>query len=160
MRVLLLCLLFLVNHAVAEYSWPAKIEIDTDSSIFDRYEVISSVRSLNKFVGFEAVKFNNLTNRFPYSIIVKFAKLDQGNRAGLAAMYRDMCYITIYPVALENNLIKIVMWHEIAHCAGLLHVESKNQIMSTGVLHFSKYGEQELMFFRNQLTSVLRWKMY
>lgn len=156
MRIILVLVLFLTSCGRAEYTWPALIRIAPNTSPERAFIATRSIEELNTFMGHPVTKFNvDVETLTSYTILVRYADKDEYMKAGLATMYEDVCYITIFPLAVANGIVKTVLWHEIAHCAGLLHVEGRGQIMSTSVTAFETYNSDKLEFFKNQLNEAL-----
>lgn len=160
MRIFILFLLLLTNCGRAEYSWPAYVKFSPSTAPEYVFMASKSLRDLNVFLGTDMVVFSlDAQNVLAYPVTVKFsASPSENGYAGVAVLYNDFCEITIYPIAIQNNIFKTVMWHEISHCAGLMHVEEKGHIMSPQIGSFSGYSEEKLEFFKNQLKPILRQK--
>lgn len=157
MRLLAFLFIFATSCGRADFTWPALIRIAPNTSPHESYLAINSIKDLNTFMGFEVTKFAlDAETVTAYTVVVNFSPTNNKGKAGLAAVYGDICFITIYPVAVNLNLVKATMWHEIGHCAGLLHVEQSGEIMSTAVTEFPHYSQDKLLFFKNQLKSILK----
>lgn len=140
--------------------WPALVTISRYTEPSVAQDTTQFVNELNEFMGNPITTFAmDLDSFFSYSIAISFSKIPNGNKAGLATIYSDSCFITVYPAAIQYNLLKTVIWHEIAHCAGLMHATESNQIMSSTVREFSSYDSGKLKFFKDTLNAVLGRKV-
>lgn len=76
--------------------------------------------------------------------------------AGRATLDIDGCTIELASFLFgEPELLNAVLWHEIGHCAGLMHVTQQNELMSRITLEISDYSEEKLQrFFDSILSSI------
>jgi hypothetical protein len=159
MKYIILLSLLLVSCGRADFTWPAIVKIAPNTAPEFSYPITRGIIELNEFMGESVTSFvmdvNTITG---YPIVVSYSPKSNGEKAGLAVVYDDICYITVYPISFAAGIVKTVIWHEIAHCAGLGHVEESGQIMSTRVNQFVNYSENKLEFFKNQLKSALKRK--
>jgi predicted Zn-dependent protease len=158
MRFFIACLLFLNSCGYSDdftFTWPAKIKIVSTTPAAETMQMILAIQDLNKFLPETVVSFQGDTRSiFPFQIVVRLASEDRGSYAGLATVYNDSCIITIYPVSVRNNIVKTVMWHEIAHCVGVGHKDTSGHIMSTNVHNFEGYSEEKLKVFANDFMAL------
>jgi len=70
--------------------------------------------------------------------------------AGRATLTSEGCTIELGTFLFDpstKDLLLSVLWHEIGHCTGLLHVVEENELMSPLTLPFSKYNDEKLNRF-------------
>lgn len=159
MKFVLLILLLLTSCGRADYTWPSVVIVSPNTPPALTYMATRSILDLNKYIGEDVVKFNITTETLTaYPLVIIFAENDDQRRAGLATIYNEVCYITVYPVAVARDLVKTVLWHEIGHCAGLMHLSESGQIMSEAVSGFDFYSDKKLELFKQQLKDVLKGK--
>lgn len=160
MRFIVSLMLMLTSCGRADYTWPALVRLVPNTNPILAAETIQSIQALNRFVGEDIIKFNvDASTVTAYDIVLKFTDKEDGKRAGVAVIYDHVCYVTVFPLAVKFGLIRTVLWHELAHCAGVMHVPGKVDIMSESVNQFEYYSADRLEFFKNQLLTKLKGKM-
>jgi len=156
MRILLIVLLFL-NSCGKATPFPAYVVFDESVSADLIESFYDSVEDLNDFLGQKFSSFDPPKNRSDaYPIIISYSETESPDGyAGLALISSNMCAITIYPVTLRKGLLKTVMWHELAHCADVLHTDTTDDIMSPAVRDIGWYTEEAMLRFKNQVLEAL-----
>ena len=71
---------------------------------------------------------------------------------GRAIIERGKCTILLTDIAIKEQYLKAVLWHELGHCLGLGHDVEENQIMSPFVIPWDEYTEDAINKFINNLT--------
>lgn len=78
--------------------------------------------------------------------------------AGRATLSTDQCRVELASFLFEEkykDLLTSVLWHELGHCGGLLHLSSAGEIMSPMTLPLTNYNSaKQLRFFNDLVASI------
>lgn len=158
--LLILFLLPTLSTCANNSTFPSEIVIDLEVNSTIAAEMVQYIDELNTFVGKPTFSLNPVKTKNPFLIYIEYSPTPSPKRyAGVATIYPNSCTVTIYPIALKDGAFKTVLWHELAHCAGVLHVDSQDDIMSPVVRSFDTYDQATLKIFKWQIIEALtgRW---
>lgn len=151
----LLSFILLLSGCGRGVTLPSVVTFGNDSTLEFVNLTSFYIKELNTFVEKEFFTFTTSSPR-SHKITISYSKTPSPNNyAGLAYVGASSCDIIIYPLATDSNILKTVLWHELAHCLNIGHTETLGQIMSPGVRPFQAYTQEALNLFRLQMLSVL-----
>ncbi len=141
--------------------WPAEITGCVDCSTDDQAQVKQSIIDLNEKSGGTLLipQSDGANKRFPIDLSFVDPKVIQptddsrNTRAALATLYDDHCSIQLSKELHkpENaNYFKAVLWHELGHCAGLVHDKDEKEIMFPITQKIQAYSEEVILRFINE----------
>jgi hypothetical protein len=92
--------------------------------------------------------------------VANLRALTQGTQvAGRATIDSKQCLIELGSFLFEEkakDLLLPVLWHEIGHCGGLVHVTDNNEVMSPITNRFDSYTKDKLKRFFDALLASIR----
>jgi len=116
------------------------------------HKTVKSILELDDDLKFNMFKLGYAYNT--YNVIFTYSDTPNGRVAGSAQPSLAFCKIIIYPNAVELDLIKTVIWHELGHCIGLNHNGKVGHIMSEQVNPFESYRKEEINLFLTEVKKV------
>jgi hypothetical protein len=130
--------------------WPASIHL-TGFADSESEAIRKSFSDLNEKSGKTVVEESGHADRYPIRFeIVDFPK-DKKTQAGLAIIEDETCTIqlsrSLFTDSAHPTYLMPVVWHELGHCAGLLHNPSAGEIMFSSTVPFENYSEEEIKRF-------------
>lgn len=138
-------ILFIVSCGKAD-KWPACVDVDKtiNKKLSDTLKTYTT--DLNQELKEQAFLIGPKPKK--YTIRVSYSNEPSPiGAAGTATRYFNSCSVVIYPIALERDLLKTVLWHEYGHCLGLEHESEAGEIMSPIVGDFSAYPRSSVNLF-------------
>jgi hypothetical protein len=79
--------------------------------------------------------------------------------AGRATLDSNQCVIELGSFLFEDNardLLMPVLWHEIGHCGGLVHLSEANEVMSPITNRVQTYSKEQFKRFFDALLASIR----
>lgn len=168
MRTLVLfCLALLLvgcGRTAPALQWPAHVDSMEGFSDSETSKMKQYITSLNGSLGDNAVLVDgNQGSAITIKLVTDFSSSTSGTAtsdqmpastglmiAGRATLTDGHCTIEIGKFIAEDNTkdyFQPVLWHELGHCAGLVHVSDSQQIMSPTTLTWETYSKDELSTF-------------
>jgi hypothetical protein len=124
-----------------------------------RQAILQALQDLNTSAGRTIIRIEEgRQENYPVSFHLAAPTPETENRAGEATVASDSCSIEISSRVFDPTYVstlQAVVWHELGHCAGLLHVPDPGEIMYRITNGFSTYQAAALdRFYRAILGSA------
>lgn len=133
-------------------SWPARLVDVENTADAERQLVLEDINALNSEA--DEVLVNNegggASDAAPILIRKVADWTEAPSRAGLATTDGTGCTVQIAARVFGSSYSsfrRTVVWHELAHCAGLPHVDAAGELMSPTTWAFSQYSAEKLERF-------------
>jgi hypothetical protein len=105
---------------------------------------------MNQKAGRQMVYTQSESGTYPITIVLRGPWSDAPTRAGLTTMDSTQCIIQLNNIIFNPGMtgyIKPVVWHEMGHCAGLVHIADQKAIMYAQSNPFVFYSDDEITSF-------------
>lgn len=141
--------------------WPAALVAVNGFTADQKDQVLTALSDLNSRIGHPVVAVQTDPNSPNYPITIVYGTPQNtspsSNLAGEATVSDENCLINISPKVFDpeyKDTLEPVVWHELGHCAGLVHVPTTGQIMYPTTSNFESYQPTALTnFYLNVLQS-------
>lgn len=142
--------LFLIAGCGNNRQWPATIVSTQGFSPTQLQALQSAIGSLNSQSKRILITSSGGPKSFPISISLVGPDQATENRAGCATVDSNQCSVQLSTLLFESDYagdLESVVWHELGHCAGLVHVPQSGEIMYAYTNSFSSYSSGALSRF-------------
>jgi hypothetical protein len=146
--------------------WPASIISIQNMTDAQKTAVIEAIHEMNTHANMQMIidsesSTNGPTDgviSYPITISLVPVSTSDPNRAGYATVQSDRCDVQLSAELFapdRQGFVKPVVWHELGHCAGLLHVATQGEIMYPTSASMEQYTADAIQrFFKNILQSA------
>jgi hypothetical protein len=149
MRLIIIILLLILASTQARGGRDVSVHFTNAIPSSVTHRTVKSILELDDDLKFNMFKLGYAYNT--YNVVFTYSNVPNGKVAGSAQPGLAFCKITIYPNAVEFDLIKTVIWHELGHCIGLDHNGRIGHIMSEQVNPFDTYSKEEIDLFLTEV---------
>lgn len=136
--------------------WPATITSMQGFSSTQQQELQSALDDLNSQAPKPLFTTRSGPTTYPISISLVAPTQATENRAGCATVDANQCVVQLSSLLFEDEYaddLESVVWHELGHCAGLVHVPQQGEVMFAYTNAFSTYSSGALSRFLMSITS-------
>lgn len=138
-------------------NWPAKLASIEGASEDQKQLIYSAMDTLNSQMG-ETV-LSKEGDGYPIHIKIVPPSSENPLRVGYAVSTDEQCRIELlnrlFDAAYYLSLLVSVFVHENAHCAGLAHVSTSNEVMSRSAIPFTSYSNSALSRFTHDFLGAI-----
>lgn len=147
-------LFFLVGCGTRQ--WPATITSMQGFSPTQMQQIQSAISDLNSTGKRPLITTEAGPRTYPISVSLVDPTQATENRAGCATVSGSQCVVQLSSLLFEDEYaddLESVVWHELGHCAGLVHVPQQGEVMFAYTIPFSTYSSDALSRFLTSITS-------
>lgn len=152
-----LIIFLLLTSCAKKPGWPASVTFQSlDSSQTET--ALNYLKSLSEETKMELFNFNKVEGNFKI-IITKKSFNQNENYLGLATVTEVGCLVQLNEIIFLNSdfkdYFKPVLYHELGHCAGMIHDPKEGEIMFHVGSPESFYTQDAFNRFFNQLANFV-----
>jgi len=153
MKYLIVCLLLLTGCA-KKITWPASVNFESLNNL-EVEAITNSLKDLSTNSKKELFYFEDKSNSFKITV----TKMANDNKhLGMASVTEETCLVQLNEIVFEESYSSYfvpVLYHEVGHCAGMMHDPTEGEIMYYIGSPIDFYTQDAFQRFFNQLVDFV-----
>jgi hypothetical protein len=142
------------NFQSGHAPWPASLQSIVQFSSTTEGELKDAIADLNGRLMSPLMSTTEDSANYQVTIQLTDPWPDAPLRVGFATVGTDHCLVQLSRKIFEDGMqdyIKPVVWHEIGHCTGLVHVPQQGEVMYMSSVGLQNYTQEALDRFFNSI---------